>query len=73
MFAHLDFCGKLLKVGDKVVFTKNTRTGTSTVRRIMYKGIITDITRSWIFVENQKTGEIDKVPSDDVVKVEGWE
>lgn len=73
MFAHVDFCGKLLRVGDKCVFTKNTRTGTSTVRRIMFKGIIKDITKSWIFIENQSTGEVDKITSDDVVKVEGWE
>lgn len=72
VFHHVDFCGKELSVGDKCVFTKNTRTGSSTVRRIMYKGIITEIEQAWIFIENQSTGEIDKISSDDVVKVD-WE
>lgn len=73
MYAHVDFCGKLLRVGDHCVFTKNTRTGTSTIRRVMYKGIIKEITKVWVFIENQTTREVDKVKSDDVVKVDGWE
>ena len=59
-----DFTGKLLDVGDEVVYIANTRTGTSTVRKIMYKGKIERFTLKLVVMEDGR-----QVPSNDVVKV----
>ena len=39
-----DFLGNLIAIGDLCVYLKNTTTGTSTVRKKLFKGIVTDIT-----------------------------
>lgn len=38
-----DYLGNLIEIGDLCVYLKNTATGTSTVRKMMFKGIVTDI------------------------------
>lgn len=62
---HTDFVGQLLDIGDKVIYVANTRTGTSTVRKIMYKGKIAGFTPRLVIMEDGR-----KVSSDEVVKIE---
>ena len=44
MTEFYDFLGHKLNVGDKCVYLKNVRTGSSTIRKCMFKGIITGFT-----------------------------
>ena len=39
-----DFLGKEITKGDKCIFLKNTNTGSSTTRKIMYKGVVLSAT-----------------------------
>ena len=36
----IDFVGKEIHIGDSVVYLKNVRTGSSTIRKCMFRGIV---------------------------------
>lgn len=59
-----DFLGRELNVGDECVFLKNCRTGSSTTRKLMFKGVITEFKGSRIMFGNTTVYN-----SEDVVKV----
>lgn len=41
-----DFIGEKLSVNDYVVYLKNTRTGSSTIKKCKYIGVIVDFTKN---------------------------
>lgn len=59
-----DFLGRELAVGDECVYLKNCRTGSSTIRKLMFKGVITGFKNSNILFDNTTVYN-----SNDVVKV----
>ena len=60
-----DFLGRELNVGDECIYLKNCRTGSSTTRKLMFKGTITSFKKSNIIFDNSTTVYNPK----DVVKV----
>ena len=65
MMIQLDFLGNPIYPGDKCIYMKNTRTGSSTVRRMLYKGIAKSFTKVMVVMENG-----DMVPAEEVVKMD---
>lgn len=59
-----DFLGRELNVGDECVYLKNCRTGSSTIRKLMFKGLITELRGS-----NVVFGDTVVYNPQDVVKV----
>jgi len=66
-----DFLGHELCIGDRCAYIKNERTGSSTVRKILHVGVITDIGKSTITFQDIITlnGEIKVFNGDDIVKL----
>lgn len=60
-----DFLGRELDVGDECVYLKNCRTGSSTTRKLMFKGVITSFKKRNVIFDNNTT----VYNSDDIVKV----
>ena len=60
-----DFLGRELNVGDECVYLKNYRTGSSTIRKLMFKGVITKFKNRSIVFDNAVT----VYDPNDVVKV----
>ncbi len=66
-----DFLGHELSIGDRCAYIKNERTGSSTVRKILHVGVITDIGKSTITFQDIVTlnGEIRVHSGNDIVKL----
>ena len=64
MVIYTDYLGNKLNVGDKCVFLKNIRTGSSTIRKMLRKGTIQRFTPASVVFENNV-----KASSDEVVRV----
>lgn len=48
-----DFLGRELNVGDECVYLKSCRTGSSTIRKLMFKGVITSIVKNKILFNHE--------------------
>lgn len=59
-----DFLGRELSIGDECIYLKNCRTGSSTTRKLMFKGVITGFKGHRIIF-----GDYIVYTSKDVVKV----
>lgn len=64
MVIYTDYLGNNLNIGDKCVFLKNVRTGSSTIRKMFRKGTIQRFTPASVVFENNV-----KASSDEVIKV----
>jgi hypothetical protein len=63
-----DFLGKELAVGDTVVYIKNCATGSSTIRKLMFKGVVVGFTPTLVKINNGD--DVHKINPMDCVKVE---
>ncbi len=66
-----DFLGHELSIGDRCAYIMNERTGSSTVRKILHVGVITDVGKSTITFQDIITlnGKIKVFNGNDIVKL----
>lgn len=55
----LDFEGKEIKINDEVIYIKPIRTGSSSVRKIMFKGRVKEIKNKKAKIERLFTNEFE--------------
>lgn len=65
----IDFNGKTIKHGDRVVYMRGVRTGSSTTRKCLFRGRVLDFTPKMVHIINE-LGYRDTVPVCHVVKVD---
>ena len=59
-----DFLGRELNIGDECVYLKPTMTGSSTIRKVLYKGVITGFKKNKVIF-----GDTTVYVAKDVIKV----
>lgn len=62
-----DFLNNELKINDEVIYIKNMRTGSSTVRKVLFKGKIIGFTFKSVRILSQYTREYFCVGNEDLV------
>lgn len=68
-----DFIGEELNVGDYVVYLKNTRTGSSTIRKCLYVGVISKFGKSEVKIKplsKHDKYEIDYLNRDECISIQ---
>ena len=68
-----DFIGEELNIGDYVVYLKNTRTGSSTIRKCLYVGVISNFGKSEVKIKplsKHDKYEIDYLNRDECVSIQ---
>lgn len=63
-----DFLNNELKINDKVIYIKNMRTGSSTVRNVLFKGKIIGFTPKSVRILSQYAREYFCVGNEDLVQ-----
>lgn len=51
--SYIDFIGEKLSIGDTVVYLRNYRTGSSTVRPCKFVGVITDFAKTKVCIDER--------------------